>query len=141
MNVEPTADDVAGVDALLQQLAAAAQAGDAASYAALFLPDGAFMPPNQPAVVGRAAIEQWLRTAMSLYEVKIDDFAVEDRRVGATVAYMRYRTRIRFVPRDGGAPVPADQKYVETYVKGADGDWSIAVHMYSSNNAEGGIVG
>lgn len=58
MNLEPTAGDVAGVDALLQRLAAAVQAGDAAAYAALFLPEGAFMPPNEPAVVGRAAIEQ-----------------------------------------------------------------------------------
>lgn len=73
--------------------------------------------------------------------VKIDDFAVEDRRVGATVAYMRYRTAIRFVSRDGGETVPVDQKYVETYVKGADGEWRIAVHMYSRNNAERGIVG
>lgn len=141
MSVEPTSDDVARVDALLQRLAAAAQAGDAAAYAALFLPDGAFMPPDQPAVVGRAAIEEWLRAAMSQYEVTIDDFAVEDRRVGATVAYMRYRTALRFIPRDGGAPVPADQKYVETYVKEADGEWRIAVHMYSSNDAGRGIVG
>jgi ketosteroid isomerase-like protein len=72
---------------------------------------------------------------MSRYEVHIDEFAVEDRRIGATVAFMRYRTAGRFVPRAGGEPVPMNHKYLETYAKDAGGSWRIVTHMWSSNDS------
>lgn len=41
-----------------RQLLSAAQARDAAGFAALFAPDGQLLFPNQPAVVGRDAIRE-----------------------------------------------------------------------------------
>ena len=40
-------------------------AGDAASIAAFYAEDATLMPPNAPAVKGRAAIEQYMREALA----------------------------------------------------------------------------
>lgn len=48
-----------------RQLLIAAQARDAAAFAALFAPDGQLLFPNQPAAVGRDAIRESIEATLS----------------------------------------------------------------------------
>lgn len=131
-----TAADAAGIDSLLQRLSGAAQRGDAVGYAAQFDSAGALMAPNQPAAVGRAAVEVWARQMLATYELRADSLIVAERRIGGGVAFMRYRGKGVYIPKAGGKPVPFDFKYIDTYVKAADGSWRIAAHIANSNNKD-----
>lgn len=135
-SVDAAAADAAGIDSLLQRLSGAAQHGDAVGYASQFDSAGALMAPNQPAAVGRAAVEAWARRMLATYELRADSLIVAERRIGGGVAFMRYRGKGVYIPKAGGRPVPFDFKYIDTYVKTADGSWRIAAHIANSNNKD-----
>src|SRR5687767_8647479 len=61
--------DATALRAALAAYLDAANAGDSAGWAALYTEDAVMMPPNSPAVEGRAAIESWL----AMLPVKITD--------------------------------------------------------------------
>jgi hypothetical protein len=52
--------DATALRAALRAYLDAANAGDAARWAAVYAEDAVMMPPNSPAVEGRAAVESWL---------------------------------------------------------------------------------
>lgn len=132
-------DDSVAVSALYQQLVATGQRGDADAYAALFLENGAIATPNEPAAAGQAALREWARRFFEHWKVEIDTFAMQEQRIGGTVGYSRYRVTGRYVPKAGGAPVPFDQKYVDTFAKDSTGSWKFGVHMLNSNTSAPGI--
>ena len=39
-----------------------------------------------------------------------------------------------YIPKEGGEPVPYDQKYVDHLRRKADGSWEIFLHMWSPND-------
>ena len=53
-----------GVDDIAAQLEAAFNAKDATALAAMYAEDATLMPPNQPAVTGRAAVRGWLEATL-----------------------------------------------------------------------------
>ena len=54
----------------------------------------------------------------------VQDVEVDDAAIGAM-----YDRR-----KDGGEPVPFDQKYVDHLRKRPDGSWEIVLHMWSPND-------
>ncbi len=124
----------AAIDSLYDELVAAVAAGSAEGYAAAYDQDGAVLPPNVPAVLGRAAIETWATQFFATWEVAIDSLSFEDRRIGNTVGFARYRMIGRGVPKTGGPEIELDQKYVDTFVKDSTGSWRLATHMVNTNS-------
>jgi uncharacterized protein (TIGR02246 family) len=123
----------AAVDTLYQRLVAAAEAGDADRYAALYDVRGAILVPNLPAATGRAAVRDWARDFFAQWKVEIDTFSMLDRRIGRDMGFARYRAVGRYLPAGGGAATAFDQKYVDVFVKDSAGAWRFAVHMVSTN--------
>jgi uncharacterized protein (TIGR02246 family) len=103
------------------------------AYVATLADDAVWMPPNSPAVVGKEAINSWARDFFSRYTLDVDSLPVEVLEVGNELAVRRFRSVGRYIPSDGGEPVPYDQKYVDILRRQPDGSWSIALHMWSSN--------
>jgi ketosteroid isomerase-like protein len=129
-----SAADSAGVAALYDQLRTIGGRGDPDEYAGMFAEGGTVLAPNAPAPVGRAELREWAKRFFERWRTEVDTFTVMDRRIGSTVGFTRYRATGRYMPRDGkGQPVPFDQKYVDTYVKDAAGNWKFAVHMFNAN--------
>src|SRR6266850_5995935 len=62
--------DIAAIRASADSFGVNAVGGRAAANAALFAENGVFMPPNQPAVEGRAAIEAWFAAFPKISEFK-----------------------------------------------------------------------
>ena len=67
---KPTAGDDAAIRAVADMYVKATLAGDAKAIAALYTEDATEMPPNQPAIKGRAAIQQYYEKAVCRCKVR-----------------------------------------------------------------------
>ena len=130
-----TADAIA-LRAALEAYLDAANAGDAARWAALYTEDAVMMPPNSPAVEGRAAIESWL----AMLPVKITDAegtALEVEGAG-NVAYVRgtYSMSLQ-IP---GLPesIPQQGKLLQIYARQPAGSWLLARDIWNADAAPTG---
>ncbi|MCI0438383.1 MAG: SgcJ/EcaC family oxidoreductase [Chloroflexi bacterium] len=131
-----TQTQLEAVNALYEQLVNAATSGDADRYAALFTDYAVLMPPNAPIVAGRAAIRHWASRFFQHWILEASAFSIDKQEVGDTVAFCRYSTAGKYLPKPDGDPIPYDQKYMDALVKDSDNSWKFAAHMWSSNNKE-----
>ena len=108
-------------------------------YAALFTADGVIMQPGAPPAVGREAIEAWARAQLSGWVVDLAGLDLEPVERSGVLAWRRYTGHGHYRATTDGRAVPFDQKYVDGMRREADGNWRFALHMLSSNNADGSI--
>jgi uncharacterized protein (TIGR02246 family) len=127
--------DTTAIRAALEAYFNAANAGDADRWAALYTDDAVMMPPNGPAVEGRAAIESWL----AMLPVKITDaegMALEVEGAG-NVAYLRgtYSMSLQ-IP---GVPerVAQQGKLLQIYARQPAGSWLLARDIWNANAPTG----
>jgi uncharacterized protein (TIGR02246 family) len=128
--------DANAIRGALDAYVSAANAGDAARWAALYTEDAVMMPPNSPTVEGRAAIESWL----AMLPVKIMDaegMALEVEGAGE-VAYLRgtYSMNLQ-IP---GVPDPVEQrgKLLQIYARQPAGSWLLARDIWNVDAAPTG---
>src|SRR6266508_4404682 len=122
--------DVRKIDEAEQTAMKAALAHDFATWAALFLDDGAAYPPNEPAVKGRAAIRAWLEKFPPITEFKLSNVKVEGCE---DLAYVLGTYTMTIAPPGAPGPVKNSGKYVSVVRRQADGRWLLAVDMFSSD--------
>jgi uncharacterized protein (TIGR02246 family) len=129
--VGPLSDeDVAAIRASTESFAEAIRASDWAGVSALYTEDAVFMPPNEPAVQGRAAIEAWMEafppiTGFSPETVEIDGHG--------DLAYVRGTLSMTVMPEGAPEPIQETAKYIEIRRKQPDGSWLIAVDIFNSD--------
>ena|SRR5450631_4894309 len=105
-------------------------AKDWPGVAALYAPEAIFMPPNEPAVNGRAAIQTWMAafppvSAFALTVVDVDG--------GGDVAYIRGTYSMTFTLPGAKAAVTDHGKFLEVYKKQADGTWLSVADTFNSD--------
>jgi uncharacterized protein (TIGR02246 family) len=107
-------------------------AGDARAVAALFAPDGYELPPAQPAVKGRASIEQRYRAFFSS-GVKVTSFTLTPiaSSIAGDVAYDVGVYEQHLSLPDGKAATDVG-KYV-VILKRTQGEWKAAYSTYNSD--------
>jgi uncharacterized protein (TIGR02246 family) len=127
--------DIDAFRGLYKKLVGAANRGDVETYISCYTDDGVMMPPHAQPVVGRAALDAYMTDWLGTWQLEGHVAFMDDQRVGGSVAFCRYRTEGRYLPRSGGDPVPYTHKYIDTLIRQPDGSWLIAVHMWSSNVA------
>jgi uncharacterized protein (TIGR02246 family) len=136
--VAQVAGDKASVEAFYREwMGAAAQKGPAA-YASYYAPEGQLLPPNEPPVVGRAAIEAWLQRAQreATYTTKPEGIAVDEIRfLDGGWAIYRSTLKGQRIPKAGGAPQPFETKYFDVLQRSPEGRWQVAYRMWSDNVA------
>ena len=114
----------------------ATMAGDAKAVAALYTEDAMEMPPNQPPVKGRAAIQQYYEKQFAAAKMAnfslnhLESHAVGDR--GYDVGTYRQN-----VTPTGGAGINDTGKYV-VILKRSAGSWKVAYAIYSSDRPMSG---
>ena len=123
-------EDVAAIKAATEAYMQAVRSEDLAALAALYTEDAVWMPPNQPMVRGREAIQTWNEESPPMIEfnliaIEIDgcgDFAYVLGTYSSTIALE-------------GAPEPIQDtgKYIEIRRKQEDGSWLIAVDIFNSD--------
>jgi uncharacterized protein (TIGR02246 family) len=122
--------DIAAIRASADSFAANALARRDSANAALFAPNGVFMPPNQPAVEGRAAIQAWFGAFPAMSEFTLQLVEIDGR---GDVAYVR-GTYALTIAAAGRTPAMSDHgKYLEIRRRQADGRWLTALDMFNSD--------
>lgn len=120
------AQDKGDIQKLEDKLAAALNAGDAAAAAAIYAEDATLMPPDSPAMKGRAAIEQFWKAAHGAVE-NVRLTTSEARPLGAdTVAEIgQWAVTVK-----GDKPHDAAGKYLILWHKSGT-DWRIAADIWN----------
>jgi len=113
-----------------QHFAQLALAKNWAMLASRFTSDGEMLPPNEPAVKGRAAIQAW----MTAYP-PISAFTVETPEIDGVgdFAYTRGAYTITVTLPGATSPVQDHGKYLAISRKQADGSWLITHDIFNSD--------
>lgn len=108
-------------------------AGDAKAVAALYTDDAVEMPPNQPMIKGRTAIQQYYETLFSS-GMKIGRFTLDhlETRGMGDAAYDVGTYRQTLTPPGADAPLDDGGKYI-VILKRAGAGWKVAYAIYSSD--------
>jgi ketosteroid isomerase-like protein len=99
---------------------------------AMFTDDVAFLSPNEPAVVGKAAVRAWSAAYLKAYKIHWDK-AVKEFTVAGDWAIERYSYKQNDKPKDGGAPVSDTGKGLIVYHHDSDGKWRVARDAWNSD--------
>jgi uncharacterized protein (TIGR02246 family) len=110
----------------------ASLAGDAKAIAALYTEDAVEMPPNQPPIKGRAAIEQHYATLLA--GTKLGTFTLThlESRASGDMGYDAGTYDQSVTPGGATAPMKDTGKYV-VILKRTGGAWKVAYAIYNSN--------
>ena len=125
-----TASDEAALRQALDIEMKAANAADAAGWAAVYAQDAIVLRPHAPAVQGREAIQQWLATLPPISNAKGQGLEIAG---DGDLAYLRGTYTMTFsIP---GAPAPIDEqgKFLQIYRKQGDGSWKMTREIYNSD--------
>ena len=110
----------------------AVTAQDAAGIAKLYAPDGTEMPPNAPAVKGRAAIEKYHRDLAQQVMIHGSTVTATETRVSGNLACDVGTYTQQVMPMKGGGITDDHGKYVVILRKDG-GNWLIADAIYNSD--------
>ena len=111
----------------------AVNAGDAAAVAALFTNDAISMPPSEPVLMGKEAIQSNLQSQLDQFKYEIT--ITQDEAVGAgDWAYGRGTYALKATPKAGGKAVDITGKYLNIMQHQPDGSWKIARHIWNSDS-------
>jgi len=121
------------VKAVADAYVKAALAGDAKAIAAVYAEDAVEMPPNQPMIKGRAAIQQYYEKEMSS-GMKMNSFTLThlDTHAAGDRGYDVGTYRQSVTPKGATAPVSDSGKYT-VIVKRSGSGWQVAYAIYNSD--------
>ena len=127
------AEDVAAIKELGQKARAAFNTGDAAAFADLLTDDAILMPSNEPALVGKEAIQSWLQTIFDQATVKLIAEVLEVE-VAGNWAFERGTGTSTATLKASGDPVFEDNsKYLTITKRQPDGSWRIYRNISNSD--------
>jgi uncharacterized protein (TIGR02246 family) len=121
----------AAIKAVADQYTKASLAGDAKAIAALYTDDAVEMPPNEPPVKGRDAIQQYYEKQFKSGKMSLFTLShLETRGVGDT-GYDVGTYQQSMTPT-GGAAMEDSGKYI-VILKRSGGNWKVAYAIYNSD--------
>lgn len=123
-------EDVAAIKASTEAYMQAARSEDSAARAALYTEDAVLMPPNQPMVQGRAAIQEWSEALPTEMEFNLTVEEIDGR---GDLAFVRGTYSLAVVPEGAPEPIKDTGKFIEIRRKQEDGSWLIAVDIFNSD--------
>lgn len=130
-SISERSPDMRVLDAATTVWMEAFNAGDAVTIAGLSSEDGALLPPNGKAVIGRDAIYSYWLQLLNDSTVRVELINVETVVEGD----LGYKAgRFELVDRATGAPVD-DGKYMQIWKRSRQGYWELHRDMWNSNRA------
>ena len=117
----------------------AINSNDLERFNATITDDIVYLPPNSPALVGKAAVSEWVKGYLEAYRTVWTKDSLEFV-VDADWAYERYRYKSVDTPRtDGpaaGTPVATDTgNGINIYRRDASGAWRVARDAWATEKA------
>ena len=127
--------DPAPINDLRTRFAAAYNAGDAAGVADLYAEDAVSMPDHHAAVVGKAAIQQYLQELFAQYTANLTITPV-DTEISGDLAHEHGTFAMTVTPKAGGNAMTDNGNYLVILKRQADGSWKIHHDMDNSSNPQ-----
>jgi ketosteroid isomerase-like protein len=128
--------DSAGTDATARRAheayTTAINSNNLDSLLAVFTEDVVFLSPNEPVVVGKAAVRAWSEAYLKAFTIHWDK-TVSEFIVAGEWAFERYSYREHDTPSGGGAAVTDTGKGLLIYHHDSDGKWRVARDAWSSD--------
>jgi uncharacterized protein (TIGR02246 family) len=124
----------AAIKAVADNYVKATLAGDAKAIAALYTEDAVEMPPNQPMVKGRAAIQQYYEKLMAS-GVKIMNFTLDhlDTRANGDAAWDAGTYKQSMQGETGTTTAQSDTGKYVVLLRRVGGTWKVAYAIYNSD--------
>lgn len=126
-----TAAGTAAVTSVADRYAKAVLAADAKAVAALYTADAVEMPPNQPTVKGRSAIQQYYEKLFGAGKTARFTLTHLETQAAGDTAYDVGTYQQSIMPA-GAAGMDDTGKYV-VILKRVDGEWRVAYAIYNSD--------
>lgn len=126
----PDADRAAIQKSIVTDAGAALAAKDFAAFANLYTEDAAYLPPNAPAVKGRAAMVTFLSGFPPYSDFKLGPATIHG---SGDVAYVQGTFSMMVTPAGASAPVAEQGKWLVGARKQTDGSWKAAVGIFNSD--------
>jgi ketosteroid isomerase-like protein len=128
--------DTAAADATARQAheayTTAINSNNLDSLLAMFTEDVVFLSPNEPVLVGKAAVRAWSEAYLKGFTIHWDK-TVSEFVVAGEWAFERYSYKQNDTPSRGGAAVTDVGKGLVIYHHDSDGKWRVARDAWSSN--------
>ena len=112
-----------------QEVAAFTAGGDL-SYLA---EDAVLMPPNQPAVVGMAAMLPWAQEFAAQVTVTKLDYTDTEVIIAGDYAIERYAASVEMTPAGSDETIAETIKGIHIYQRQADGSWRMVQDVWNSD--------
>ncbi|NNG15213.1 MAG: DUF4440 domain-containing protein [Gemmatimonadales bacterium] len=122
------------IDQVREQEVAAISSGDLSlRYAA---DDIITMPPGEPALVGKPALQAWMEAFTSQVTASVS-YAPTDIVIAGDLAVEYYEGTLTATPVDGGDSVTEALKGIHVYQRQADGTWKLTHDVWNLNGPSG----
>jgi len=128
--VTTTGPDVEAVTAVLEQYAAAVNAGDLESALALMADDAMHMPPDGPPIIGIAAIRSHAESFFRDYAMQTHN-RLDEVVVAGDLAFLRTSYTDTWTPRGEGEATAWSGVWLILLRKQPDGSWKMWRDMWS----------
>jgi uncharacterized protein (TIGR02246 family) len=128
----PAGADEAAIAKMRAAYQTAVMGQDAAAIAKMYAPDGAELPPNAPAVMGRAAIEKYHKDFAQQFMMHGITITSLKTQVAGDIAYDVGTYKQQMMPMKGGAVMDDHGKYV-ILLKKDGGTWLVTHAIYNSD--------
>jgi ketosteroid isomerase-like protein len=125
-----TEEDVAAVLAVRAAEVASITTGD--TVIAHVANDIVLMPPNAPAVSGKAAARAWSQELSQQMTIQAIDYTSADVVIAGDWAIERYAGSLTMTPL-GGETMSETLKGIHIYRRQADGSWKLAQDVWNSD--------
>jgi len=125
-----TDEDYAAIEAARASFVEAMNAGDMAKAATIYADDAVVMPPNAPGVHGKLAVQELLNAFPPVGDFKLYGMEVKG---GAGMVTVRGQYSMNLMLPGAAAAVADSGKYVEVWMKQADGSWKMTWDIWNTD--------
>jgi len=126
--------EVDAVNALLEQVVKAFNAGDVDAFMDCFADDAVWMLPNQPAITGKEAARIWYQDVFERTAFDVTPYT-EDLMVAGEWAYARRSYKGEVVRKATGERISRGSKRISILHRQTNGTWRIAHDIWNSDTA------
>ena len=126
-------EDVAAIRAVLAEEVRAANAGDVAGFVAIFADNITVVPPNEPAVKGRAAVGEWAQAFMDAANIDIAGYRDDEIVVAGDVGLHYYSFEWTVTPKAEGDAVTEQGSGIHVFHRQADGSWKMGYDIWNGD--------
>lgn len=120
-----SSEDEAALRGVLEKAVTTARANDWAGFASMFSDDAQYHPPNQPAVVGREAIQKWGESGPKIEAIEFPNVRVWGAGLYA-FGTADYKITAQGAPEEVG-------KQLVVFRRGGVGKWDVVAVSWNSN--------